>query len=290
MNTMFTRGPSLVSRLALALFVSVIFIFVDHKYDGFASVKVYLNSIVSPLQYIASLPGQMLSSGAEKFSTHQKLLEENESLTLQAMKMSEKLQRFDLLEAENDRLRTLLGAPVSAPIQKMVTELMAVDNNPFSLQIIIDKGAINGVYEGQTVLDDKGIVGQIMEVGTTNSRVLLLADITHAIPLRNARNNVQLIASGSGQFDELVLEHVAHSADIQVGDLLVSSGLGNVFPEGYPTATITSIVRDESRPFALVTATPIAQLDRLRYLLLLWPADAPTQPIMPQPAPTVDSQ
>ncbi|GAA6184449.1 rod shape-determining protein MreC [Aliiglaciecola sp. 2_MG-2023] len=290
MNTMFTRGPSLVSRLALALFVSVILIFVDHKYDGFASVKVYLNSIVSPLQYIASLPGQMLSSGAEKFSTHKKLLEDNQQLTLQAMKMSEKLQRFDLLAAENDRLRALLGAPVSAPIQKMVTELMAVDNNPFSLQIIIDKGAINGVYEGQTVLDDKGIVGQIMEVGTTNSRVLLLADITHAIPLRNARNNVQLIASGSGQFDELILEHVAHSADIQVGDLLVSSGLGNIFPEGYPTATITSIVRDESRPFALVTATPIAQLDRLRYLLLLWPADAPTQPIMPQSTPTVEAQ
>ncbi|MBU2880197.1 rod shape-determining protein MreC [Aliiglaciecola lipolytica] len=290
MNTMFTRGPSLFSRLALALFVSVILIFVDHKYDGFASVKVYLNSIVSPLQYIASLPGQMLSSGAEKFSTHKKLLEDNQQLTLQAMKMSEKLQRFDLLAAENDRLRALLGAPVSAPIQKMVTELMAVDNNPFSLQIIIDKGAINGVYEGQTVLDDKGIVGQIMEVGTTNSRVLLLADITHAIPLRNARNNVQLIASGSGQFDELILEHVAHSADIQVGDLLVSSGLGNIFPEGYPTATITSIVRDESRPFALVTATPIAQLDRLRYLLLLWPADAPTQPIMPQSTPTVEAQ
>ncbi|GAC13775.1 rod shape-determining protein MreC [Aliiglaciecola lipolytica] len=282
MNTMFTRGPSIVSRLALALVVSVVLIFVDHKYDGFASVKVYLNSLVSPLQYIASLPGQILSSSAEKFSTHKKLLEDNEHLTLQALSMSEKLQQFELLKAENDRLRTLLGSPISAPVQKMVTELMAVDNNPFSLQIIVDKGAINGVYEGQTVLDDKGIVGQIMEVGSTNSRVLLLADITHAIPLRNARNNVQLIANGSGQFNELILEHVAHSADIQVGDLLVSSGLGNIFPEGYPTATITSIVRDESRPFAQVTATPIAQLDRLRYLLLLWPDDAPTQPNLQQ--------
>ena len=280
MNTMFTRGPSLVSRLALALFVSVILIFIDHKYDGFASVKVYLNSIVSPLQYMASLPGQILSSSAERFTSHQKLLEDNRLLTLQSVSMNEKLQRFELLEKENQRLRLLLGSPIDAPTEKMVTELMAVDNNPFSLQIVIDKGAINGVYEGQTVLDNKGIVGQIMEVGTTNSRVLLLADISHAIPLRIARNNVRLVANGSGKIDELLLEHVAHSADIQVGDMLISSGLGDVFPEGYPTARITSIVQDESRPFAQVKATPIAQLDRLRHLLLLWPEDAPTRPIM----------
>ncbi|TRY33900.1 rod shape-determining protein MreC [Aliiglaciecola sp. M165] len=281
MNTMFTQGPSLISRLALALFVSALMIFVDHKYDGFASIKVYLNSLVSPLQYVASLPGQLLSSSAQRFTSHQRLLEENAQLTLQAMSMSEQLQRFDLLKAENERLRTLLGSPVNAPTEIMVTELMAVDNNPFSLQIVVDKGAIHGVYEGQTVLDDKGVVGQIMQVGTTNSRVLLLADITHAIPLRNARNNVRLVANGSGQIDELLLEHVAHSADLRVGDLLVSSGLGDVFPEGYPTAKITSILRDESRPFAQVTATPIAQLDRLRYLLLLWPEDAPSRPIMP---------
>ncbi len=279
MNTMFTQGPSLVGRLALALVVSTILIVVDHKFDGFASTKVYLNSLVSPLQYLASLPGQMLSSSAERLVSHQRLLEENAQLTHQAAIYSEKLQRFELLKAENDRLRTLLGSPVRAEAQKMVAELMAVDNNPFSLQVVVDKGAINGVYEGQPVLDDKGIVGQIMEVGTTTSRVLLIADITHAIPLRIARNNIRVIAGGSGELGELLVEHVAHSADIQVGDVLVSSGLGEVFPEGYPAAKVTSILRDESRPFATVRATPMAQLDRLRYLLLLWPADAPSEPV-----------
>lgn len=279
MNTMFMRGPSIVSRLALALLVSVLLMVVDHKYDGFASIKVYLNSFVSPLQYLASLPGQALSSSAEQLVSRQRLVDENARLTLQASMMSEKLQRFELLKTENDRLRKLLGSPARQDAQRMVTELMAVDNNPFSLQIVVDKGAIHGVYEGQPVLDEKGIVGQIMEVGTTNSRVLLITDITHAIPLRIARNNVRLIASGSGLIQELTLEHVPHSADIQVGDMLVSSGLGEVFPEGYPAGTITSIIRDESRPFAQVRATPIAQLDRLRYLLLLWPADAPNEPV-----------
>jgi rod shape-determining protein MreC len=278
-NTIFTRGPSLFNRLTIAIVVSFSLILVDHKLDGFASVKVYLNSLVSPIQYLASLPGQMLSSSASRFTSHQKLLAENTELTLQATRMSEQLQRFDILKAENKRLRTLLGSPVRSQAQIMVAELMAVDNNPFSLQIVINKGTIDGVYEGQSVLDDKGIVGQIMEVGTTNSRVLLIGDITHAIPLRVQRNSVRLIAVGSGQLNELYLEHVAHSADLEEGDILLSSGLGNVFPEGYPAAVITTIVRDESRPFAQVSATPMAQLDRLKYMLLLWPENAPVRPV-----------
>jgi rod shape-determining protein MreC len=135
---------------------------------------------------------------------------------------------------------------------------------------VINKGAINGVFEGQPVLDDRGIVGQIMQVSSTNSRVLVIADVTHAIPVRIARNNVRLIVTGSGSLNELLIPHVAHSSDIKIGDTLLSSGLGNVFPEGYPVATITSIVRDESRPFSQVRAKPVAQLDRLKYLLLLW--------------------
>ena len=109
-----------------------------------------------------------------------------------------------------------------------------------------------------------------MQVSSTNSRVLLIADVTHAIPVRVARNNVRLIVSGSGSLDELLIQHVAHSSDLKIGDILLSSGLGNIFPEGYPVATITSIIRDESRPFSQVRAKPIAQLDRLKYLLLLW--------------------
>lgn len=279
MNTIFTRGPSLQSRLAIALIASVILIIADYRFNSFASTKVYLNSLVSPLQYLASVPEQLLSASASRLTSHQRLLEENKELILQVTRMNEQLQRFAVLKAENAKLRELLGSPVRKDVQKMVAELMAVDNNPFSHQIVIDKGAIHGVYEGQSVLDNKGIVGQIMEVGTTTSRVLLIADVTHAIPLRIARNDVRLIATGSGQLDELYLEHVPHSSEIVVGDILISSGLGNVFPEGYPVARITSIVRDESRPFAQVKAAPLAQLDRLKYLLLLWPENAPRQPV-----------
>ena len=270
MNLMFSSGPSLPNRLALSLLLSVALILFDHKFDGFGTTRVYLNSLVSPLQYLANLPGQLLNASASRFVSHERLFNDNAKLTHDAMVMNGQLQRLTFLQQENDRLRSLLNSPVQDNTSKIVAELMAVDNNPYSHQIVINKGAINDVYEGQPVLDAKGIVGQIMQVSSTNSRVLLIADVTHAIPVRVARNNVRLIASGSGSLDELLIQHVAHSSDLKIGDILLSSGLGNIFPEGYPVATITSIIRDESRPFPQVRAKPIAQLDRLKYLLLLW--------------------
>jgi len=267
---MFSSGPFLPNRLVLSLLLSVALILFDHKLDGFGTTRVYLNSLVSPLQYLANLPGQMLNASASRFVSHERLFNDNAKLTHDAIVMNGQLQRLIFLQQENDRLRSLLNSPVQDNTRKIVAELMAVDNNPYSHQIVINKGAINSVFEGQPVLDDKGIVGQIMQVSSTNSRVLLIADVTHAIPVRVARNNVRLIASGSGSLDELLIQHVAHSSDLKIGDILLSSGLGNIFPEGYPVATIISIIRDESRPFSQVRAKPIAQLDRLKYLLLLW--------------------
>ena len=271
MDTIFTRGPSLNNRLALALTLSVLLIFADHKLDAFQSTRVYLNSIMSPLQYLANLPKVLLNESAQRLTSHQALLADNERLTNQNLKMSEQLQRFNVLQAENAELRKLLEVPVKPKVRKMVAALMAVDNNPFSQQIMINKGAIDGVYLSQAVLDDRGIVGQVMEVGTTNSRVVLISDVTHAIPVRSMRNNIRFVVTGNGAFDELFLEHVPHSVDVQEGDVLVSSGLGRVFPEGYPVAKVTSVVHDEGRPFATVIAQPVARLDRLKHLLLLWP-------------------
>ncbi|WP_041246256.1 rod shape-determining protein MreC [Brumicola nitratireducens] len=282
MNEVFARGPSLSVRLAFVLLLSLGAMIIDTKVDNFATARTYLNSMVSPLQYIANLPGAMLSWSADRFTSRQQLLEDNEELTNQVTLMSEQLQRFRILEQENKNLRKLLDAPVRDSMHKMITELMAVDTNPYSHQIVINKGAIDGVFVSQSVLDDSGIVGQISEVGTTNSRVLLISDVTHAIPIRIERNNVRFIAVGDGSLDSMQLQHVPHSADIEIGDVIVSSGLGEVFPEGYPVGTISNIVRNESRPFAEVTATPLAKLDRIKYLLLLWPQEmAPSAAIPP---------
>lgn len=274
MNEVFARGPSLLTRLIIVIILSSAAMVIDTKVENISTLRTYLTSLVSPLQYIADLPGEALDWSASRFASRQSLLEDNAKLTNQITLMNEKLQRFIVLQQENNNLRSLLDAPVRSDMHRMIAELMAVDNNPYSHQIVINKGAIHDVFEGQSVLDDTGIVGQVVEVGTTNSRVLLISDITHAIPVRVNRNNVRLVASGNGSLLELTLQHVAHSADIKEGDVLVSSGLGNVFPESYPVGVIKSIVRDESKPFASVTITPSAQLDRLKYLLLLWPAES----------------
>lgn len=277
MENIFIRGPSLNSRLVLALVLSATLIVLDYRFKTFSGVRIYLNSMVAPLQYMANMPSDAMNWAARAFASKQRLLEENDALTHQAIRMSEERMRYQYIKAENDRLLKLLGSSEREVMRKMVAELMAIDNNPYSHQIVIDKGAIDGVFQGQPVLDEHGIVGQVLQVASTNSRILLISDITHGTPARIKRNDVRVIATGSGALTELVIEHVAHSTDIQEGDLLLSSGLGNIFPEGYPVAKVTSVVRDESRPFAEIKAEPTARLDRLKYLLLLWPneSDAP---------------
>ncbi|WP_395339882.1 rod shape-determining protein MreC [Ningiella sp. W23] len=276
MNEVFPRGQSLITRLALVLSFSVLAMYLDTRVESVSTARAYMTSLVSPLQYIADMPGALLNWSATRFTSRQHLLDENERLTEQITLMNERLQRFQALQQENNKLREFLDAPVQEQTYKMIAELMAVDNNPYSHQIVINKGALDGVYSGQAVLDESGIIGQVIEVGTTNSRVLLISDVTHAIPARISRNNVTVIVSGVGDINELSLDHVPHSIDLKLGDVLISSGLGNVFPQGYPIATVSEIVRDETQPFAQVKARPIAKLDRIKYLLLLWSeSDAP---------------
>lgn len=253
----------------MAIACSAILIFVDHKLDGFQSTRVYLNSLLSPLQYLANLPSLMLNVSAERLTSQQDLIVENRRLKDQLLLANEKLQRFDLMLSENNELRALLDAPVNESYKKVIAELMSVDRNPFSHQIVINKGTLSGIYRSQPLVDESGVIGQVMEVGTTNSRVLLITDVTHSIPVRNVRNNIRFIASGTGGRNELFLEHVTHSADIQKGDVLMSSGLGGVFPEGYPVGVVTQVIRDERQEFARVLAKPMAALDRIKYVLLL---------------------
>lgn len=272
MNPIFKHGPSPQHRLVLVLFFSILLIFLDHKMNSFENVRGYLQSLVSPLQYLANTPKQMMTWAAENLITRKRLIEENQQYKISELRQHEQLMQLEHLKQENNRLRSLLASPLRVEAKKMVAEIISVDSDPYIHQIVINRGANDGVYEGQPVLDDLGIVGQILHVGTTSSRVILITDVTHAIPVRNRRNGVRMVASGTGQIDRLVLNHVPHSTDIINGDILVTSGLGGKYPEGYPVAKVTLVSQDESRPFAKVYSQPLANIDRLRYLLLLWPA------------------
>ncbi|WP_448549013.1 rod shape-determining protein MreC [Thalassotalea fusca] len=271
MNPIFKHGPSPQNRLIFVLILSALLMFLDHKMASFDTARGYLQSMVSPLQYLASAPKNMLDWAADNLTTRRNLMQRNEQLTANETILKEQLLELDIVKRENARLRALLSSPVRADSKKMVAEILSVDSDPYSHQVVINRGANDGLYEGQPVVDENGVVGQVLHVGTISSRVLLITDVTTAVPVRILRNGVRLVANGTGTIDRLAHNFVPHSTDIEEGDVLVTSGLGGKFPEGYPVAKVTVVIQDESRPFARVQSEPIAQIDRLRYLLLLWP-------------------
>ena len=284
MKPIFKRGAPIEIRLFLAVIVAVGMLVADGKFATFQPLRNILTSIVTPIQYLASLPTYFFTESSQRIRSQEDLLAERDAFINEIMLLREKEQRFAVLESENAQLRRLLEAPVKIDLPKTVAELLAVDNNPYVQQVVLNKGTLNGTFTRQPVIDDKGVVGQIVDVTPTSSRVLFITDISHAIPVRNQRNNTRYILNGSGNIDQLSLKFVPHSHDLLVGDILITSGLGGVFPEGYPVAVIEQVIRDESRPFARVVASPLARLDSLRYVLLLGNSGAIDSSINPERA------
>jgi rod shape-determining protein MreC len=269
MNPIFKHGPSPQHRLILVLCCSAALIFFDHRMSSFDTVRGYLQSMVSPLQYMANAPKQVMTWAAQNIVTRQQLMVENEAYRVNELAFHEQSMQLEIVKQENERLRSLLASPVRPDIKKMFAEILSVDSDPYTHQVVINRGASDGVYEGQPVLDEQGIVGQILHVGARSSRVILITDVTHGVPVRIQRNGLRLVASGSGRIDLLIHNFVPHSADIKQGDLLVTSGLGGKYPEGYPVARVSKVSDDETREFVRVYSRPVAKIDRLRYLLLL---------------------
>ncbi|EGU34722.1 rod shape-determining protein MreC [Vibrio scophthalmi] len=274
MKPIFGRGPSLQLRLFFAVILSASLMLADSRLGAFAQVRYLLNSIVAPIQYMADVPRTMFDGLYERFNARQDVMESNRTLKREVLRLKNDVLLLDQYREENQRLRKLLGSSFVRDERKMVAEVMAVDTSPYRHQVVIDKGLIDGVYVGQPVANEKGIVGQVTFVSAHNSRVLLLTDSNSAIPVQVIRNDIRVIASGNSKVDTIHLDHIPISTDIQQGDLLVTSGLGGVYPEGYPVAYIANVERDSHREFALIEADPVVDFDRLRYLLLIWPSDS----------------
>jgi rod shape-determining protein MreC len=279
MKSLFERGPSLRTRFFIALGCASLLLFLDHRLNTMQPVRSFLSTVVSPIQYLAVLPQQISARVDYILTTRSELRTDNERLGNQLLELEMAVQRLNFIESENDRLRQLLGSDVRGASRRMVTEVVAVASDPFSHQVVINKGSSNGAYVGQPVLDNRGIVGQLVSVGLNTARVLLISDQSHAISLRVQRNDIRVLAQGTGDLQKLALLYISHSSDIEVGDVLLSSGLDEVFPEGYPVAEVIEIDRNEQFQYAQVAVRPYAQLDRVRSLLLLWPGDVDEQPV-----------
>ena len=209
------------------------------------------------------------------------LLAENERLRAEALLTKRKLQKLAALTEQNVRLRELLNSSSLVDERVLVSELVGVDPNPFTQRILINKGAQDGVFLGQPVLDATGLMGQVVEVMPYTARVLLITDATHSLPVQVNRNGLRAIASGTGNNEWLELRFIGDTADIREGDILVSSGLGQRFPAGYPVGRVISVSQDPAQPFADVRVAPTAQLNRSRYMLLVFSAESGYGEIVP---------
>lgn len=258
-------------RAGLLVLASIALMTVDHRQHTLEGIRGGLSIVVYPMQYLVNLPFRFGDWASETLSTHNTLLEENRELRNKQLKLEFKLQKLAALETENERLRGLLQSASRRWERVLIAELLSVDFDPFKHQVLLNKGAQDGVFVGHPLLDAHGVMGQVIHVSPINSTAMLITDPSHAIPVQVNRNGLRTLALGTGEDNILDIPHLPNNADIKVGDLLVTSGLGLRFPPGYPVATVTSIERDPSQPYAHITATPLAHLGRAREVLLVWP-------------------
>ena len=261
---------SLGVRLTLLAAVSATMMVLDHRETEFLNrVRQVASIIVYPLQVGVDRPFATWRWARETFANRDTLLSENDRLKNELRNYDVRLQRMDTLEAENDRLRAMLDSSQRVADRMLVAEILSVDPDPYRQRFTINRGVLNGVYAGQALLDADGVVGQVDIVDALTSQAVLINDANHGLPVAVNRTGLRTIALGTGETGLLNLPYLTNSADVQEGDLLVTSGLGGVFPPGYPVGRVTVVQRRPGQAFAYVLAQPSAGLDRGREVLLV---------------------
>ena len=244
----------------------------DARYQRLDKLRVALSVVTMPVEYAVNLPFQFATWLHTALTSREQLLTENTYLHAKELILQARVQKLLALQQENAQLRALLQSAPKDSDKILVAQLMAVETNPFVEQVVLDKGSRDEVYVGQPVLDEQGIVGQVIAVEPLSSRVMLLTDNQSAIPVQIVRNGLRGIVEGNGADEPLSLLHVTQTNDIQRGDILVTSGLGQRFPLGYPLGEVRTIKRVRGRRFVSVAVAPKASLNHTRQVLLVWPA------------------
>ena len=263
-------------RLVVFVLASLVLMTVDHRYRHLEAARATLSVVVLPLQLAVNAPFQTAHWASESLATRRSLMEDNDRLRQERLLIEARLGKLADLEAENRRLRDLLESSARVGERVLIAEVMAVDMDPFSHKLLLNKGTRDGVFLGQPLIDANGVMGQVVHVNPFSCTALLITDPNHALPVQVTRNGLRAIAIGRGVANGLELAHMPLNADARVGDLVVTSGLGGRFPSGYPVGRISQVRTDTGRPFAEVTVEPAAHLERNREVLLVWgPGQAP---------------
>ena len=260
------------ARFLLLAIVCVALMLLDHRDQHLVRVRQALDLVVSPVRYAVDLPSSTWHSLSDTFAARDALIAENQQFRRERLETEGRLQRLEALERENERLRQLLDSTARVGTRALVAEILAVDLDPYRQRFELNRGLVDGVYVGQALIDAEGVVGQVVRVGPLTSEALLITDADHAVPVSVNRNGLRTIAVGTGDSDRLRLPYLTNNASIVVGDLLISSGLGGVFPAGYPVGRVVEVTLRPEQAFAEVLAEPVSALDRDREVLLVFNA------------------
>lgn len=254
----------------MLVFIALGLIFFDTKMSWLQSAHSWLGNVAQPFYWATNIPIRVKEWGSDLLLSRGQLEAENEKLSTEMLVYQGQLQRMADLTAENMRLRNLLNATELLADNVLITKLIAVSPDPLNHLITINRGTDDKVFVGQAVIDGDGLMGQVVDVYNNHSRVLLITDSRHALPVKVTRNGLRAIAEGGGDYQEIKLRHISPTHDIVVGDELVSSGLGGRFPEGYPVGRVTELIKHSGQNFIEVKIEPSAKIDRSRHLLLVY--------------------
>ncbi len=250
--------------------LAILLMVLDQRGLGVQQLRTALSMPLSLLENVVSWPVQLIDKLGDTVSTHDALVKENLDLKSQQLLLKAQVQRLLAIESENNQLKALLRSSTEVRGKVLIAKLLAVDTEPFVNQVVLDRGSLDAVYIGQPVLDANGVMGKIIQVGPTTSRVLLVNDTRSGIPVQNTRNSVRAIAVGDSFSGKLRLVNVTQTVDIKAGDILVTSGLGENYPAGYPVGQVESVASDPGMQFETIVVQPSAHLDRSRQVLLVW--------------------
>jgi len=274
------RNASPGFRFTLCALICVGLMVLDQRGGWLDQVRYVLQAIAYPLQLVVNSPTTAWQILQDNFESRDALQRANAILRNENRRLALRSFRQDALELENAQLRGLQRAIPPLIDQWIAAEVISIELNSLRQRVLINRGTQNGVFGGQAVLDEQGLVGQTTRVGPWSAEIILVTDPEHAVPVQIERNGLRTIAVGAG--DALALPYLPANADVKQGDVLITSGLGGVFPEGYPVAKVVKVQRDAIQPLAQVLAQPLAQLDRDREVMLVWFKDA--HPAAPAPA------
>lgn len=276
MNQLRSQSRGTTVQAVLLAIVSIVLMFVDQRFNHLEVVRSNISVALTPLRYLVSLPAHTGNWASEWFTSFRDLVNENSNLRADSRILNARLQKMQVLQAENTRLRNLLGSSAKVADEVIVAELLSVDQNPYRQLIEINKGTLDGVEIGQAVIDAYGVMGQVIHVNQHTSTTILISDPEHAIPVQFIRNGTRSVAFGNGSSDQLELRYLPATADIRINDELVTSGLGGRFPADYPVATVVAINEDLIHGFVSVLVKPQARLDSSREVLIIKPRNSPS--------------